>query len=64
MFATYHMRDPQVFYNKEDLWSIPRQTVDGQEREIESYYTIMRLPGRKPRSSSCCPRSIPARRTT
>ncbi len=47
MFATYHMQDPQVFYNKEDLWSIPKRTVDGQEREIESYYTIMRLPGEK-----------------
>ncbi len=47
MFATYHMRDPQVFYNKEDLWSIPRKTEDGQEREMESYYTIMRLPGEK-----------------
>jgi uncharacterized protein len=45
MYATYHMRDPQVFYNKEDLLSIPRQTVSGTEREMEPYYTIMRLPG-------------------
>jgi hypothetical protein len=47
MFSTYHMQDPQVFYNKEDLWNIPKRMVDGQEREIESYYTIMRLPGEK-----------------
>lgn len=47
LFATYHMQDPQVFYNKEDLWTIPRRAQDGQEREIESYYTIMRLPGEK-----------------
>jgi uncharacterized membrane protein (UPF0182 family) len=45
MFAAYHMRDAQVFYNKEDLWSIPRRVVNGQEREMEPYYTIMRLPG-------------------
>jgi uncharacterized protein len=45
MYATYHMRDPQVFYNKEDLLSIPRQTVSGMEREMAPYYTIMRLPG-------------------
>ena len=45
MYATYHMRDPQVFYNKEDLLSIPRQTVSGSEREMAPYYTIMRLPG-------------------
>ena len=45
MYATYHMRDPQVFYNKEDLLSIPMRQVDEEEREMEPYYTIMRLPG-------------------
>jgi hypothetical protein len=45
MYATYHMQDPQVFYNKEDLLSIPRRTIEGTEREMEPYYTIMRLPG-------------------
>jgi uncharacterized protein len=47
MYATYHMQDPQVFYNKEDLLSIPRQSVEGREVEIDPYYTIMRLPGEK-----------------
>lgn len=47
MYATYHMQDPQVFYNKEDLLSIPRRTIEGQDREMEPYYTIMRLPGEK-----------------
>lgn len=67
MYATYHMQDPQVFYNKEDLLSIPRRVVNEQrreggremqrmvgpmreqevEREIDPYYTIMRLPGEK-----------------
>jgi uncharacterized membrane protein (UPF0182 family) len=45
MYATYHMQDPQVFYNKEDLLSIPRQSINVKEREMEPYYTIMRLPG-------------------
>jgi hypothetical protein len=48
MFVTYHMTDPQVFYNKEDLWSIPRRTQetrDAREVEMEPYYTIMRFPG-------------------
>jgi uncharacterized protein len=45
MYVTYHMQDPQVFYNKEDLLSIPRRTMGGTEREMEPYYTIMRLPG-------------------
>ncbi|MBI4611346.1 MAG: UPF0182 family protein [Candidatus Rokubacteria bacterium] len=46
-YATYHMTDPQVFYNKEDLWTIPRRAVDGREQEMEPYYTIMRLPGER-----------------
>jgi len=44
LYATYHMEDPQVFYNKEDLWAIPRRTMEGRDREMEPYYTIMRLP--------------------
>jgi hypothetical protein len=47
MYATYHMEDPQVFYNKEDLWSIPRKSGTGGEREMEPYYTIMKLPDEK-----------------
>jgi uncharacterized membrane protein (UPF0182 family) len=46
-YATYHMEDPQVFYNKEDLWAVPRRTIEGREREMEPYYTIMRLPGER-----------------
>lgn len=45
VYATYHMQDPQVFFNKEDLLSIPRRTIDGRDTEMEPYYTIMRLPG-------------------
>ncbi len=46
-YAVYHMEDPQVFYNKEDLWAIPRRTIEGRDREMEPYYTIMRLPEEK-----------------
>jgi uncharacterized membrane protein (UPF0182 family) len=45
IYRTYHMQDPQVFYNKEDLWSIPGKP--GSEREMEPYYTIMKLPGER-----------------
>jgi hypothetical protein len=45
MYTTYHMQDPQVFYNKEDLLSIPHRSMGTAETEMESYYTIMRLPG-------------------
>jgi hypothetical protein len=45
MYATYHMQDSRVFYNKEDLWSIPRMSEGGRDREQDPYYTIMRIPG-------------------
>jgi uncharacterized membrane protein (UPF0182 family) len=44
LFATYHMLDPQVFYNKEDLWDVPNETVDGEVQPMDPYYAIMRLP--------------------
>jgi uncharacterized membrane protein (UPF0182 family) len=45
LYSTYHMQDPQVFYNKEDQLSIPRASQGNSESEMEPYYTIMRLPG-------------------
>jgi uncharacterized membrane protein (UPF0182 family) len=45
LYATYHMQDPQVFYNKEDLWVVPRLPQDGRDRDMEPYFTVMRLPG-------------------
>jgi hypothetical protein len=44
-YAAFHMLDPQVFYNREDLWTIPTRKADGRDVEIDPYYTIMRLPG-------------------
>ncbi|MEK7732478.1 MAG: UPF0182 family protein [Planctomycetota bacterium] len=45
IYAVYHMRDTQVFYNKEDLWSIPVRHGAGPDRPMEPYYLILRLPG-------------------
>jgi uncharacterized membrane protein (UPF0182 family) len=45
MYQTYHMQDPRVFYNTEDLWAIPSETYADAERAVEPYYVIMRLPG-------------------
>jgi uncharacterized protein len=45
MYLTYHMQDAQVFYNKEDLWSVPNELFTGQAQPMEPYYVIMRLPG-------------------
>src|SRR5712692_1147008 len=45
MYGTYHMTDPEVFYNKEDLWNFPQETHSGKAVFMQPYYTIMRLPG-------------------
>jgi uncharacterized membrane protein (UPF0182 family) len=45
MYQTYHMRDVNVFYNKEDLWNQPSEVFSGQDQPIEPYYVIIRLPG-------------------
>jgi uncharacterized protein len=45
MFATYHMLNPAVFYNREDQWEIPAFDVGGQAQSMQPYYTIMKLPG-------------------
>jgi uncharacterized membrane protein (UPF0182 family) len=45
MYLTYHMSNPEVFYNREDLWRLPRQVYEGNEVVMEPYYVIMRLPG-------------------
>jgi len=45
VYGTYHMKDPEVFYNKEDLWSFPKEKYAGQTVTMQPYYTIMRLPG-------------------
>jgi uncharacterized membrane protein (UPF0182 family) len=45
MYETYHMRDVNVFYNKEDQWSLPREVFSGQDQPVEPYYVIIRLPG-------------------
>ena len=43
MYATYHMEDPKVFYNKEDLWETPSHS----DKPMTPYYLIMKLPEEK-----------------
>lgn len=41
---TYHMTDPQVFYNREDQWQIPNEVYGNEPRPVEPYYLITSLP--------------------
>ncbi len=44
MYLAYHMSNPEVFYNREDLWLYAKETYEGNQQLVEPYYTIMRLP--------------------
>jgi uncharacterized membrane protein (UPF0182 family) len=44
MYRTYHMGNPEVFYNREDLWRFPVQVYEQEQVQMEPYHTIMRLP--------------------
>ena len=45
VFRTYHMKDPQVFYNREDLWEVATEAFADERVLMAPYYVIMRLPG-------------------
>jgi uncharacterized membrane protein (UPF0182 family) len=45
LYATYHMKDPRVFYNREDAWVIPDEIYRESRQQMVPYYVIMKLPG-------------------
>ena len=44
-YLSYHMTNPEVFYNREDMWRMPSEIYEGNEQQMDPYYVIMRLPG-------------------
>ena len=44
-YLAYHMTDPRIFYNKEDLWQQPNHIFEGRATPLAAYYFIMTLPG-------------------
>jgi uncharacterized membrane protein (UPF0182 family) len=50
VYGLYHMTDPDVFYNREDLWTVASEVVMNAQREqtaqqMEANFVLMRLPG-------------------
>ena len=45
VYLTYHITDPDTFFNKEDIWDIPTEIFIDRKQPLEPYYVIMRLPG-------------------
>ncbi len=44
LYSIYHMKEPSVFYSKEDAWVIPDEIYRGGRQEMQPYYIIMKLP--------------------
>jgi len=44
IYGTYHMKNPQVFYNREDVWRTPKEIYSSNEVELKPYYIILKLP--------------------
>jgi uncharacterized protein len=50
VYGLYHMTDPQVFYNREDLWTVASEVgmdESGQQKTLamEPNFVLMKLPG-------------------
>ena len=50
VYGLYHMTDPEVFYNREDLWTVSTEVVLGEGGEqktqpMEPNFVLMKLPG-------------------
>jgi hypothetical protein len=46
IYRTYHMLDPQAFYNKEDMWDLAKYTAaqEGQPETVTPMYVVASLP--------------------
>lgn len=44
MYLTFHATDPNVFYNREDKWSVPTETYQSDEMPMSPLYFTFKLP--------------------
>jgi uncharacterized membrane protein (UPF0182 family) len=52
VYGLYHMTNPDVFYNREDLWSVATEVGMGEQRQqaqqvMEPNFVLMTLPGER-----------------
>lgn len=45
VYRTYHVENPVVFYNGEDVWDVSNEKFMDNVQQIESNYVMFRLPG-------------------
>jgi uncharacterized membrane protein (UPF0182 family) len=47
-YGLYHTENPKVFFQREDVWSLARESAPkqgGEAAELEPYYALLQLPG-------------------
>lgn len=49
VYGLYHMTNPDVYYNREDLWSVATEvgSTDQRQQVMEPNFVLMRLPGER-----------------
>ena len=49
VYGLYHMTDPDVFYNREDLWTVATEVGSTEQRQqvMQPNYVLMTLPGER-----------------
>ena len=49
VYGLYHMTNPDVFYNREDLWSVATEVImpDQHQQVMEPNFVLMTLPGER-----------------
>ncbi len=47
VYAKYHMSDPTVFYNQEDLWIRATEKYYNSVQPVQPYYIMWKMPGSK-----------------
>jgi uncharacterized membrane protein (UPF0182 family) len=49
VYGLYHMTNPDVFYNREDLWTVATEVATSDQRQIvmEPNFVLMTLPGER-----------------
>ena len=53
VYSLYHTQNAKVFFQREDVWSVARQSTQGNDKQQqaepqEPYYVTMQLPGEQP----------------
>lgn len=47
IYKKFHVTNPDVFYNGEDIWDVAREKYMQEQMQVEANYVMFRIPGEK-----------------